>query len=122
MKKKIDYCGIPKEVLNMVVGECYGLGEYTLKDELDKYGEDILAARYAVKEYEHTLTPYIEYFHCWTKTWAMVLIDSVFGDKVVLGLNREIPKELGEGLSERRVEKRKRTKRGTSKVNKSKHS
>ena len=88
--KKISYANIPKEVLNMVIGESYGLGDYTLKDELDKYGEDIIAAQYTRTSDSGT----IAWFRAWTKTYAMCLVDSMFGDRIILGLNREIPEEL----------------------------
>lgn len=61
MKKKISYDGIPKKVLNTILGECYGLEEYTLKYELDKYGEDIIAHRYNL-----TKDGNIEWFHAWS--------------------------------------------------------
>jgi hypothetical protein len=103
MNKKINYAGIPEEILNMVLGETYGLGEYTLKDELDKYGEDLIIAQYNVKEYEQSVDEnnfirarHIEWFRAWTKTYAMVMVSSGFGDEVILALQREIPKELKE--------------------------
>jgi hypothetical protein len=115
MKKKIDYAGIPKNILNMVLGETYGLGDYTLKDELDKYGEDIIVAQYNVKEYtvvDESLDfeaskskNFIEWFRAWTKTYAMVMVSSGFGDEVILGIQRDIPKELNE-KDKRRKSKR----------------
>jgi hypothetical protein len=111
--KKIDYAGIPEEVLNMVLGECYGLGEYTLKHELDKYGEDLIVAQYNVNEYHPDVHSekgkhYIEWFRAWTKTYAMVMVSSGFGDEVILALQREIPKELNE-KDKRNKRTRKRT-------------
>jgi hypothetical protein len=95
MKKKINYGGVPDDVLDRVVGECYGLGEYSLRHELDKYGEDILAFQYNIKEYEDKERgSRIEWFRAWTKTYALILIDTMFGDRNILGLNREIPEEL----------------------------
>jgi hypothetical protein len=113
MKKKIDYNKIPNEILDMIVGECYGLGEYTLRDEFDKYGEDLLAVQYNIKIADHDKKPYIEWFRAWTKTYALVLIDTPFGDRTILGLEREIPEELKDG---RTKEKRKRSKSTTSKT------
>jgi hypothetical protein len=94
MKKKIDYGGVPDSVLDMVVGECYSFEEYTLRSELDKYGEDILAAQYNLKNDRDDNGPYIEWFRAWTKTYALILIETMFGDRSILGLNREIPEEL----------------------------
>lgn len=111
----MKYAGIPKKVLKMVMGECYGLGEYTLEDELKKYGQDLIAARW---EIGHEGEPYIKWFHAWTKDYAMVLIDSIFGDKCILGMNRDIPEELLE--NGRSKEKSKRTRSRDSKTNKSK--
>jgi hypothetical protein len=111
MNKKIDYAGIPEEVLNMVLGETYGLGDYTLKDELDKYGEDLIVAQYNVKEYkisDSNPKEYLEWFRAWTKTYAMVMVSSGFGDEVILALQREIPKELNE-KDKRNKRRRKRT-------------
>lgn len=100
MTKNIDYCNIPNALLNLVVGESYGLGDYRLKDELDKYGEDILFARW---ELSSEAPVYIKWFQAWTKTYSMVLIDSAFGDKVVLGLLREIPEEIHERTKKKRT-------------------
>lgn len=118
MKKKINYANIESKVLKMTIGESYGLGDYTLQDELDKYGEDIIVAHYNVKSHkgQYGDHKYLEWFRAWTKTYTMCLILSGFGDEVVLGLNREIPEELN-GRSE---EKRKRAKRSNSKTNKRK--
>lgn len=89
MKKKIKYGGIPKKILSKIVGNDYFNGDYTLKSELDKYGEDILASRYELAEDNN-----IKWFQAWTKNYVMILIDDMLGDKIILGLLREIPKEL----------------------------
>ncbi len=88
MKKKIKYCGIPKKVLGIVLGETYGYGDYTLKDELSNYGQDIIATRYKVVDGK------FEFFHAWTKDYSMSLVHSIFGDMIILGLNRNPPEEL----------------------------
>lgn len=102
MKKKINYYNIPDNLLNFVVGESYPHGDYTLKDELDKYGEDILFARWDLTSYELGGVQ-VKWFHAWTKTYSMVLIDSEFGDKMVLGLLREIPEEIHERTKKKRT-------------------
>lgn len=89
MKKKIKYGSIPKKVLDIVVGEAYGCGDYTLKDELNGYGQDIIAYRYKLHEKGG-----FEFFHAWTKDYAMSLVHSLFGDMIILGLNRNPPEEL----------------------------
>jgi hypothetical protein len=96
MKKKIDYANIEKKVLKMTIGECYGLGDYTLQDELDKYGEDIIVAQYNLKEHEgpNGTYKYIEWFRAWTQTKVMCMVSSGFGDNVILALERQIPEEL----------------------------
>lgn len=88
MKRKIKYGKIPKKILNTVIGECYNTGDYTLKDELDKYGEDILAFRYTKPLNRITM------FQAWTKNYTMILIDTFLNDQTILGLLREIPHEL----------------------------
>lgn len=115
MQKKISYAGIPDDVLDLVIGECYGLGDYTLRDELDKWGQDIIVAQYNIKKHEGRKFPYLEWFRAWTKDYSMCLVSSGFGDEVILALVREIPKEL---INERPKEKRRRTKRKDSKTTK----
>jgi hypothetical protein len=110
----MKYGNIPKDVLNKVIGECYGLGDYTLKDELDKYGEDIIVAQWNMTKTNRSKVVFIEWFRAWTKTYSLCLISSGFGDECILGLNREIPEEL----NGRSKEKRKRTKCSNSKTNK----
>jgi hypothetical protein len=130
MKKKINYGNIPNEVLKLVIGEDYFYGGYNLKSELDKYGEDIIFARYELNEDK----TFINWFHAWTKTYVMCLIeDAMFGDRIILGLNRAIPPELifkessqkgsslvkieyEENLNGRNKKERKRTKRKDSKT------
>lgn len=90
MKKKIKYGGIPKKVLNIVLGEAYGCGDYNLKSELDSYGQDILWYRYKLLEGNKDF----EFFHAWTKDYSMSLVHSMFGDKIILGLNRNPPEEI----------------------------
>lgn len=85
-KKKIRYDGIPKEVLNTVLGEYWDEGEYTLKTELDKYGEDIIRARWVVSS-ENKL----EWFHAWTKTYTMSLVHDLMDERIILGLLRNPP-------------------------------
>lgn len=141
MKNKISYANIEKKALKMVIGECYGLGDYTLKDELDKYGEDIIVAQYNLKSHEgpNGSYPYIEWFRAWTATKAMCMVSSGFGDNVILALERQIPEELevkfimcsspgynatvqlymdSEVKNGRSKEKRKRAKRSNSTANK----
>jgi hypothetical protein len=91
--KEPNLGGIPKEVLSLVLGECYNLGNFTLKDELIKYGEDIITFRYNILS-RPDRELHLEWFHAWTKNHALVLIDSVFGDRIILGLFRNPPKEL----------------------------
>lgn len=107
MKNKIKYFDISDEALSIVIGECYGLGDYTLKDELDKYGQDIIYAIYYLKDSGHG--KYFEFFHAWTKDYALVLIDSPFNDKVILGLTRNPPGEM-EITYERKTKRKTRRK------------
>lgn len=93
-RKKLKYAGIPKDVLDIVIGETYGLGEYTLKDELDKWGEDLICQRYGERESHDMKTKHVDWFHAWTENIALVLVDSMFGDKILLGIDRDPPKEL----------------------------
>jgi len=84
--KKLDYAGIPEDVLNMVIGESYGLGEFTLKDEIDKYGQDLIFARYNVKNG-------IEWFQAWTDKLALIMVNDLFDDQILLGIDRNPPND-----------------------------
>lgn len=104
MKKKIDYKDIPENVLNKVIGECYGLGDYTLRSELDKFGQDIIYSRHNLAD--NGYGEHFEFFHAWTKDYALMLIDSMFGDKIILALNRNPPEEIKIERTEKRNRKR----------------
>lgn len=84
--KKIKYGEIPKKVLNIVIGEDYNLGDYTLKHELDKYCQDIIFARYLLATNDR-----IEWFHAWSKDYAMILVDDMLNNKIILGIERNPP-------------------------------
>jgi hypothetical protein len=76
---------IDKKALDTVIGETYGLGDYTLRDELKNYNEDIIFAQYLLKDGR------FEFFQAWSEHKVFILIDSIFGDKIVLGLARNPP-------------------------------
>lgn len=88
MKKKLDYAGIPDDVLKMVIGESYGLGDYTVKDELDKYGEDLIFSQHNVRNGQ------VEWLRAWSKLKVFILINDLFGDKIILGIERNPPLDL----------------------------
>lgn len=88
MKKKIDYNKIPKKILNVVLGDDYFNGDYTLKDELDKYGQDIIAHRYKLNE-----DGSFEFFHAWSKDHTFCLVYGAFSELLILGLNRNPPND-----------------------------
>lgn len=79
---------IPEELLDYVLGDCYELGDYTLRDELKKYGEDIIVAKWHYKK------KCLHWFLAWTKNYAMCMIDTAFNDKTILGLERDPPKRF----------------------------
>lgn len=79
---------IPEELLDYELGESYGLGEYTLRDELKKYGEDIIVAKWLYKK------KHLHWFLAWTKNYTMCMVDTPFADKVILGLERNPPKRF----------------------------
>lgn len=89
--KKIKYGNISKKALKMVLGEDYDNGDYTLQREIDRYGEDIIFARYKIEETEYGL--HFEFFHAWTKSYTMAIVADLMGQKIVLGLNRNPPNE-----------------------------
>lgn len=96
MKKKIKYGNIPKDVLKMILGNCYSTGPYTLKDELDKYGEDIIYSQWGVMNYKDKSNKHLSIFRAWTKTYALMIVNDLMDDRIILGIERELPKEYRE--------------------------
>jgi hypothetical protein len=80
---------IPKKILNIIIGENYSTGEYTLKQELDRYKEEIIYADYATKEGK------LIFFNAWSKDRVFFLAQTDSGDGYLLTLSRspEIYKE-----------------------------
>lgn len=112
--KKIDYSGIPNNVLDIVLGETYGLGDYTLKDEIDKFGEDLITHRYNIRIKDLGLSDsysYIEWFHAWSDKHVFVLVDSIFGDRILLSMDRNPPKELSNVRRTNKKDKRSKPRR-----------
>lgn len=88
----MKYGNIDKKTLKIVLGEDWPNSKYTLKDELDKYGEDIIFARYLIKKNKEGY--YFEFFHAWSENYTFTLIQGMLGNEMVLlGLNRNPPKE-----------------------------
>lgn len=78
----MNYGNIPTEVLNMVT--CPDLIDenlqdsldLTLKDEIDRFGQDVIEARWIVED------EYLIEFTCWTKDLVLILVDGMFpGEK-----------------------------------------
>lgn len=84
-KVKIKYGNILKKDLNIILGNDYFNGDYNLKSELDKYGEDIIFAQYLVEEGEFT------FFNAWSKNYAFSLIHDLMNEYIILGLKRNPP-------------------------------
>lgn len=87
----MNYGGIPKKVLKIVLGEDYFNGDYSLQSELDRYAQDIEFARWNVNKAGN-----LEFFHAWTKDYTMSLCNDLMGDRIVLGLFRNPPEALYE--------------------------
>lgn len=88
----MTYYNIPKKILNIVIGEAYESGTYTLKDELDEVGEDLIYAFYQTVDYADKEKNF-KRFTAWTKTYVLVLVDGGFGDQMLLKLPRNPPKK-----------------------------
>lgn len=112
--KKINYAEIPDEVLDIVIGESFGLGDYTLKDEIDKFGEKLISQRYNTRSRDSSYK-YLEWFHAWSEKHVFVLVDSMFGDRVLLAMDRNPPKEIVNVRSTNKKDKR-RKRSGTRKA------
>lgn len=84
---KIKYSNINKKDLDIVLGNSYFNGDYTLKDELDKYGEDIIFNQYLVEDGKFT------FFNAWTKNYVFSLVKDLMDDQIILGLKRNPPYE-----------------------------
>jgi hypothetical protein len=83
----MTYANIPQELLDIVIREGWD-HTYTLRDELDEVGEDIIKAEFDTHDNENGTVNKIRSFTAWTNTYVLVLVDSAFGDQVLLNLKR----------------------------------
>jgi hypothetical protein len=82
----MKYGNIPKKILNQVIGEMYGCGEYTVKDELKRLREDIIWANWL---YYDDLETKISTLTVWTKHYVGILVDTPFGDLALVFVSRK---------------------------------
>lgn len=88
----MKYHNIPKKVLNIIIGESYESGSYTLKEELDSVGEDLIYSFYELVTYADKEQNF-KRFMAWTKTFVLMLVDSGLGDQMLLKIPRNPPKK-----------------------------
>jgi hypothetical protein len=87
------YADLPENVLNSVIDEDGWPNETLLRDEIDnalEFSQDDSVLNY---EYELDEDNKIKKFKMWTKKFAFVLVGSVFGGSILIGLPRNPPKE-----------------------------
>ena len=91
----MKYGGIPKKFLDAVLGETYTNGNYTLRDELEQVGEDIISynIRTYSRESNKSCAGQLQFFMAWTKHYVMVMVDGPFGDREIIALPRNPPKK-----------------------------
>jgi hypothetical protein len=83
----MTYANIPQELLDIVLGE--GWQEtWTLKDQIDEIGEDIITAEFDTHNNENGTVNKIRSFTAWTATYVLVLVDTAFGDQALISLKR----------------------------------
>lgn len=107
--KKINYGGIPDDVLDIEIGEDYFSGNYTLRSEIDKFGEDLIAQRHNLRIREDY--SYVEWFQAWSDKHSFMLVDGMFGDRVLLAMDRNPPKEAMNVRSKDKKDKRSKPRR-----------
>ena len=91
----MDYANLPNKVLKTVLGDIYGVGKYTVRDELKKAGEDIIWAEYSYFiEYPDKLAT----LTVWTDHFVGLLVDTILADKCIVFVDRNPP--------ERKINKR----------------
>ena len=83
----MKFGGIPKKTLDMVLGEYYESGEYTLRDEIRTVEEDIIS-------YHLDTTDGFMNFTAWTKHFVMILVENPFGERNIIAVPRN-PKKRG---------------------------
>lgn len=81
-QKKIKYGNISKKALNTIIGDDFFVGEYTLKQDLDRQGEDIIYADYSITKGK------FDYFNAWSKDRVFFLCEGFGGSSYLLGFSR----------------------------------
>ncbi len=80
--KQIKYGNISKKALNTIIGDDFFIGEYTLKQELDRQQEDIVYADYCIEKGQ------VVYFNAWSKNRVFFMIEGLEGSFYLLGMAR----------------------------------
>jgi hypothetical protein len=80
----MDYKGIPDEILDLALGEDYD-STWTLRTELSRVHEDLIAVDWQPR---NDFYPSIMYFVAWTQNYVLCLVDTSFGDRVIISLPR----------------------------------
>ena len=84
------YGNITEEVLNVELGECFENGAYYLRTELDKLDEEIVHAEWKLDKTD-LIFPKLESFRAWTDTNVIQIVQSGFGDQIVVVIPRNPP-------------------------------
>jgi hypothetical protein len=83
----MNYGNVPSKVLKLYMGEDYYDGEYTLKQELDRIGQDIIYAEWELTKDKECIIS----FTAWTKYFVVIMATGVFGDKNLIYADRNPP-------------------------------
>lgn len=78
---------IPKETLNVILGETYEGGNYTLKDELNQLNEDIIWTNFYKLPGTGSATD-LNGLTVYTNTYVGIILHGVFGDLCLVQLKR----------------------------------
>ena len=77
------WLNIPGEVLDITLGEGYD-SSWTLRSELERIGESLITVDYEYIAEDKRIRRFLGY----TKTFVLVLIDTLFGDQVLCAFPR----------------------------------
>ncbi len=81
----MNYANIPDELLDLVIGETYE-SEYTLRQEFDMCGEDLIHAEYMIEEYNNIKN--IHSLFAWSDEHVFILSQGPFNDQYLIKVKR----------------------------------
>lgn len=83
---------LSKEVLDLVLGEEYERGNYTLRDELERFynatGEDLEFVDFQLCGPPGESSSYFYHFLCYSKNYVVTLTQGLFNDVCLMWLPR----------------------------------